>query len=178
MNSNQPLALIAVITVLAGLISGFVVHELMPRPTQIVQQVTGASPTGTTFNTAKTAMIVFAPTSNTASSTSILNGDANDRIIKQAQYDCTGATFTSTISLASVLFEAATTTIANEGLLGNGNLAMYSTMSTSSGNEAFAATSTQAASNRRWASGTYLTFSSNATSTGLSCTIGVDYFGT
>ncbi len=122
-------------------------------------------------------MINFAPASNAASSTSILNGDASDRIILGAQFSCLGANFTAANALANVILSAATTSDTTHVLAGNPFVALYQTLATST-SEVFTATTTQATPNRRWNAGSYLTFTTNATSTGLSCTIGVTYFGT
>ncbi len=140
-------------------------------------QFVSGSAAGATFNTAKTAAIVFAPVSNAASSTSVYNGDASDRIIKDAHITCTGAAFTAQPNLASVVFSAATTAVSSLGLQANVNLPLFVAVSSSSA-ELYVASSTQNTTARRWNAGSYLTFLTNATSTGESCVIGVDYIAT
>ncbi len=153
-----------------------VIGIFTPASTAVTQLVSGSS-AGSTFNTAKTAAIVFAPTSNTASTTSVYNGDSSDRIIKDAHITCTGANFTASNSLAQVTFSAATTAVSSLGLQRNPNPALSTTVATSA-SDVYVASSTQNTNARRWASGSYLTFLTNATSTGLSCVVGVDYIAT
>lgn len=140
---------------------------------------------GNTFNAAKTAMIVWSPISASATTTSILNTDANDRIIKQAQYSCTGLTnsFAQTAAgVAALIFQAATTSAsAPANFSGNTNFVLNTTVATSTA-ELFVGSTTPGATAssfvRRWGAGTYLTFSANATSSAQTCVIGVDYLGT
>ncbi len=165
-----------VLAAVSGLVVAMVMIHFYAVPNTVIQQVAGSS-AGTTFNTAKTAAIVFAPISNTASTTSVYNGDSSDRIIKDAHITCTGANFTAANSLAQVTFSAATTAVSSLGLQRNPNPALSTTVATS-GAEVYVATSTQNTNARRWASGSYLTFLTNATSTGLSCVVGVDYIAT
>lgn len=160
----------------AGLVAALVVLHFAPVHT-VTNTVTAGSPAGSTFNTAKTAAIVFAPISNTASTTSVYNGDSSDRIIKDAHITCTGANFTAANSLAQVTFSAATTAVASLGLQNNPRLALSTTVATSAA-EVYVATSSQNTIARRWNSGSYLTFLTNATSTGMSCVVGVDYIAT
>ncbi len=162
-----------VIAVVAGIVAAVVALHFAPSKSVIA----AGSAAGSTFNTAKSAGIVWAPVSNTASSTSIFNGDASDRIIKQVEISCVGANFTAANSLAQVTFSAATTSVTNQGLQKNGNVALSTTVATST-YEAYVATSSQALVGRRWNTGSYLTFNTNATSTGLTCSIFADYIGT
>jgi hypothetical protein len=175
MDNVKLFSVFAGLAVVAGLVAGAVVLHFAPQSVRVIQS--GASPAGTTFNTAKTAMIVFSPISDTASTTSIFNAEANDRIIKQVQFSCTGANFTAATSLAQVTLSAATTAVSSLGLQANPRVALSNTLATST-SEVWTATTTTATPNRRWNSGSYLTFATNATSTGLSCVIGVDYIGT
>ncbi len=144
---------------------------------KVVTQIVSGSAGGSTFNTAKTAAIVFAPVSNSASSTSVYNGDSSDRIIKDAHITCTGANFTAGQALSSVIFSAATTSATSNGLKSNPNLALYVAVSSSTP-ELYVASSSQGTIARRWNAGSYLTFLTNATSTGESCVVGVDYIAT
>lgn len=158
---------------------------LSPFGKQIVQQTFGSA-VGSTFNTAKIAMINWAPTTNAASSTSILNGDASDRIIKQTTYSCSGfnANFNGTAAggLANEVFTIATTSVANVGLQGNTNFILSTNVATSATvSEVFNASTTPGGTatvnTRRWAAGTYLSINSTGTSSAAACTIGVDYIG-
>lgn len=161
----------------AGLLAAVVVLHFAPVQTVTNTVTTAGSSAGTTFNTAKTAAIVFAPVSNAASSTSVYNGDSSDRIIKDAHITCTGANFTAANSIAQVTFQAATTSGTTQGVAGNPRLALSTTVATSAA-EVYVATSSMNTIARRWNSGSYLTFNTNATSTGLSCVVGVDYIAT
>lgn len=174
---NETIKLIGV-GVLSGIIASLIGHAIWPNVTTQVTKTVGSS-TGTTFNTAKTAAIVFAPISNTASTTSVYNGDVSDRIIKDAHITCTGANFSAATALVStgVVFSAATTAVASLGLQSNVNLALSVAVGTSTA-ELYVASSSQNTIARRWNAGSYLTFLTNATSTGESCVIGVDYIAT
>lgn len=161
--------------------------------------VGGASAVGTTFSTQRIAQIVFAPTTGSATTTSIYNGDDNDRVVDSAYAYCSGVgtsltAYTGT-GLANWILSAATTSSSAPNAITNTNLAMNMVMSTSSafsftststpssylynvtGNGAATTSATQSAVSRVWAAGTYMTFGSNATNT-AACIVGVRYFGT
>ncbi len=162
----------------AGLVAGLIVLHFAPVQTVTNTVTTAGSSAGVTFNTAKTAGIVWAPVSNSASSTSVYNGDSSDRIITSAHYDCTGAAFTAGNSIAYVRFTAATTSGSSQGLNGNSNFVLDTNVGSST-LEVFVSSTTPGltgtAAFRRWKSGSYLTFNTNATSTGESCIVGVNY---
>lgn len=152
-----------------------------------VQQLAGASAVGTTQSTPRQVLIVMSPTTPAATSTSILNSDSNDRIIESAKYECTGIgssfTYLTGAGLAStgLILNAATTSVANTGSQGNTNLVFdnSNTVATTSPTLAFISSSTPGTiganvTNRVWASGSYLTFTTNATNTAV-CTVGVSY---
>lgn len=169
----------------------------------IVQDVTnttfGASPAGTTFNTAKTASCEAG--SNTQSTTtycSLLNGDANARIIKSAF--CTIQDFNSAsnpnnaavnVGTTGLLIQAATSTVASNifaGTATNTNFIYNYVAATSSNTNYFYNSSSspgiigspflpQATSTRFWASGTYVNFVANATTSNTATVCGVDYSG-
>jgi hypothetical protein len=137
-----------------------------------------ASPEGATFNTAKVAAIVMAPNSNAASSTSILNSDANDRIVTDSFVTCNSfGTSPSSANASAVTVKAATTTVASLGLQGNANFAANFTFSTSTLN-VYSATSTEGVitgTSRVWPAGKYMTYNLTATSTAGVCVVGSHY---
>lgn len=146
------------------------------------QSVTYGSTTGTTFNTAKVAAVVFTPATGSATSTSILNTDASDRKIQSFFYDCSGVGTSLTaytgagLTSGGLIFSYATTSTANPNTPQTTN-AINLTVATStpdSYNIIGAATTTPTALQRVWATGSYATFSSNATNT-ASCVVGVNY---
>lgn len=137
------------------------------------------SPVGSTFNTAKIAAINFAPTTGSATSTSILNTDASDRYVIDGFAFCTGVgssqvAYTGT-GLNALTLKAATTTTNAPAGVSNTNNALALTIATSSNVTSNA--STTVATNAFagvWGSGTYMTFFTNATNT-AACNIGVHY---
>lgn len=146
--------------------------------------VSVGSPSGTTFNSAKVASVVMVPTSASATSSSVYNGDASDRIIDSAFVACfpaVGSVFAQTSAgVANWTWIAATTSTNAPATITNTNLALNVNVSTSSTNDSYIATSTYTnVITRRWAAGTYLTFQPNATSSvsGVNCTPGVYYHG-
>ena len=170
--------------VVIGIAIGLIVAKfLAPR----VELTAGASAVGATFTTAKEAAITWT-LSNGATTTSILNTDASDRYIKAAQAMCTGVgtsyTAVTGAGLASLTITAATTSAAAPASITNVNTFLTSqTLATSSASSYFSTSTPQLGGGspftdytRIWASGSYITFASNATST-ATCTIGVTYLG-
>lgn len=155
--------------------------------TTMVSQYAGSSAVGTTNSTARIATIVMSPTAPGATTTSILNGDANDRVIQAATYACTGVgnvltayTGAGLTSLGWVI-TAATTSTAAPASLGNTNYVFDTTngIPTTTPALSYLASTTPGLTaantgNRVWPAGSYLTFSSNATTTAI-CTVGVPY---
>lgn len=147
---------------------------------QVTQSVQTFGAVGATFNTAKIAAINWT-LSDSATSTSILNGDANDRIVEGAQYWCSGVGTSKTAftgaGLDALSFSAATTSASAPAIITNTNFVLNTTVATSTATLFVASTSpglTATAAQRIWASGSYLTFWSNATNT-AACNIGVQY---
>lgn len=176
---NDSLRLLALV-IIGGLIAGSIVAKFSSNT--VVNTALGNSSAGTTFNTQKIANIVWA-LSSSATTTSIVNSDASDRVIEQVQYYCSGigtskTAFTGT-GLAALIFTAATTSASAPASISTTNAFLNTTIATSS-TELFVASTTpgltSTAINRVWASGSYITFSTNATNT-ASCTIGVTYMG-
>lgn len=178
---------VVVLSVLGGLAwFGFTpfLHNTVTNE-QTNAQVAGSS-AGTLFSTAKVAEIAINPTVNAATSTSILNGDANDRIIDSSFVSCatsSGAVTTNGGSgVATWNWLSATTSTSALGLQGNTNYAMNITVPTSTTDNSYVASSTSPASvrNRLWPSGSYLTFNINASSSNatLTCQVGSYYHAT
>lgn len=152
-------------------------------------QPLGQSSSGTTFNTAKFAGVsvnLASPGAN-GTSTSILNGDANDRYVTAVKVGCSGVGTSNTAytgtGLANLLLTVATSsTAAPATLIGFADVVQNMTIpttttralvasSTSGSNAPAASSSLQAV----WPAGAYMTFSTNATNT-ATCIFGVDYF--
>ncbi len=174
-----------IIAAVAGLVASLVVLHFAPSK---VMQATG-TPVGSTFNTAKVAMInwTFAAVTGAngvATTTSVFNGDSSDRIIQAVQFDCSAVGTSNTAytgaGLRSLILKAATTSTSAPNIVSNTNVVFSSDIATTSA-DVYLATTTPGLTGtvpfRRWASGSYLSFFSNATNT-AACTIGVTYFGT
>lgn len=144
------------------------------------------SPSGSTFQTAKTALVAInlaSPGAN-GTSTSLYNGDSNDRFITSTLVGCEGVgtskTAYSGTGLASLTLTMATSSASAPATNTNSNILPVVTISTSTPNfvNASSTAGTPGTSNvySIWATGSYLTVTSNATNTAL-CTAGVSYFG-
>lgn len=148
---------------------------------QAISLSVGTSATGSTFNTAKFAGIVMAPATTAATSSSILNTDANDRYVQSASANCgvvgNSFTYSTGAGLASFTLVAATTSSSSVGgIPSNTNLTMNVAVSTSSVDSANATSTYGTAFWQRWAANSYMTFTFNATNTAV-CTVGVNYVG-
>ena len=180
---NAP-SFLAVLLIAAcgGIVSGALLLTFMPKSSVVYQSSGTGSPAGTTFSNAKIAEVAMAPTSATATSTSIRNSDASDRYVLDAGVFCSGLTtmFGLTNSgLSTFQWYAGTTSSAapTTSIAGNLLLAMNVTVATSSA-VGFTATSTYTNANSRvWSAGSYMTFQTNGTSTAASCTPFVHYIG-
>ncbi len=171
-----------------GVIALIVIAVIGLKVWQDGHQVAGASPAGSTFNTAKFAGVTASFLTST--STSVLNTDANDRYIIALKYGCTGVGSSYTqvtgvpLTSAGLTLKAATTSTAAPFAplsVSNSNLAISTTVATSSAQAGVLtfASSTQALTNylsynQIWLAGSYLTLFTNATNT-AACTIGVEY---
>lgn len=176
MNKNISLVLIG-LALVVGLVAG---HSFWGKVAAPVAG--GPSPVGTLRSNAKDYTVTFIPATGTATTTSILNSDSTDRYVTNDYIFCTGVGTSKTAytgtGLASLTFTAATTSTANPTSLTNTNYILNSSVATSS-TVTFVATSTEgviAGWSRIWPTGTYLTFSSNATNTAI-CTVGVHTIG-
>lgn len=145
-----------------------------------------ASPAGTTNSTPKMNQIVCANTSTTTYA-SFLNGDANDRVVTSLSLYIQLATTTGTDMSAFNNIGAGTSSNAvatsTSGLFWSGSVSTTSaniyipasiaatTASSTAGGNPYVITSD---ANRVWASGSYLNFKANATSSGY-CTAAVHY---
>lgn len=144
----------------------------------------GSSPAGSSFNTANIAAVVVdlsAPGAN-ATSTSLLNSDANDRFITGFRVGCNGVgtsrtAYTGAGLSALTLTIGTSTTAAPASFVGFANVATNFTLGTSTPVLVVASSTTQTATSSlaaRWSAGSYVTFTTNATNTAV-CTFGVDY---
>ncbi len=160
-----------------------------PQGNTVIQKMFG-SPGNATFLGQPAASVIFNLSAGTT--TSILNTDASDRYITTFQASCSGITSIVApylgvnssigyfgIRAATTTFNAATGTPTANVLVSNSNFAASTTVATSSAITVMS-TSTAAATmnsnqfSQEWAAGSYLTFITNATSSGT-CTVGVMY---
>lgn len=150
--------------------------------TTTVQNVGSAA--GTTSNTAKFAGVVAVPSAPgaNATSSSILNGDAGDRYITSVKVGCesvgTSKTAYTGAGLASLQVTMSTTSTAAPTAGGT----TISTITIATSTPTFLQASSTASGTSGtgsflyiWQSGSYLTFTTNATNT-ATCTFGGDYF--
>lgn len=173
--NNYFKTLVAVL-ILVAIYGGYVYPKM-------VQQIVVGSVVGSTFNNAKVAAINMTPSSASATSSSILNTDASDRIVTDAFVTCSqtpGNNFAPNGGVATWIWQAATTSTNAPATLGSNsvNQALFVTVATSTA-DAYTATSTYTiALTRRWATGSYMTFQPNATSSTAVCNVGVHYLAT
>lgn len=146
----------------------------------------GASPTGSAFADSKVADVAInlaAPGAN-ATSTSILNTDANDRYITSEKTLCEGVGTSKTAysggGLASLTVTIATSSTAAPATNGNTNTLPVITVATTTTQYGIASSTMATPGNGLisdiWAANSYLTFTVNATNT-ATCIIGVNYSG-
>lgn len=176
--ASKSLLAFAVVGALAGIVAFF---NVSPFRT-VVEQLAGSS-VGSSFTTAKIASVNITPLTAGATSTSILNTDASARwAYGYTIADCTGLSSsytypnTNATALANLLLQVATTSIANLGLQGNTNYFANLVVSTSTyaGQFSNSSTTTAPVMAGYWPSGTYLTFTFNATNT-AACTVAAYY---
>lgn len=141
-------------------------------------QLLAGSAVGTTFSTAKVAQVNISPATQSATSSSVLNTDASDRFLEGNYFSsCTGVGTSQTnltgTGLAALTISMATTSVSSLGSQGNTQLGVV-TVSTSTAFSNNASTTINTDYRGDWASGTYLTFTFNATNT-AACTVGVHY---
>lgn len=183
MTTTTKIVLSALIAaVIAGGVYGGYTYLLSPK----VEQLAGASAVGTTFQTAKIAQVSVAPATpgTNATSTSILNTDANDRYILSEEVGCevvgTSKTAYTGTGLAALTLTMATssTVLTNSTGLGQTVGGVALTIATSSAFFTVASSTSgvgnAAGSSNVWAAGSYLTMQFNATNT-AACVIGVRY---
>lgn len=152
-----------------------------PKNETVTVTQVGASSAGSTFSTAKVGEIVgFAPATDSATTTSILNTDANDRVVSSYFASCntvgTSLTYLTGTGLATLQFTFSTSTVATgygSAKTNGGNLLVATSTA-----DSFTASSTSPFPNpvaRIWPTGTYLIVNSNATNTAV-CAVGVHYY--
>lgn len=153
----------------------------------VQQPPTGTSVAGSTFNTSKIAGVAFAPASPgaNATSSSVLNSDASDRIVTAVEFGCenvgTSKTAYTGTGLAAFQVSVGTSSTAAPAsvptnLIGGGAI----TIATSSGTFVLASSTAPNSGtpvfSLVWAAGSYMTFFTNATNT-ATCTGAVRYLG-
>lgn len=176
------LKIIGVVVVLGGILYLGVHYPIYTPPPP------GASPAGSTFSSAKIAAVSMVPSApgTNATTSSILNGDANDRIIIDGGVSCEGIGTTSNSpaagggALANWTLKAATTSTsapADVGSLVNFNVNMNIATSAPANYVSTTTNPVLGNSGRIWLAGSYETFWWNATST-ATCQPYVHYLGT
>lgn len=165
---------VVIVAVLAGI--GWYMFSDSPE----VEQLGAGSAVGTTFNTAKIAGITMAPATAAASSTSLLNPDSTDRVVRSASAYCTGVgtsqTYLTGAGLLSTGWTLNMATTSTAAQTGSTNYVASITLATTTG-YVYSATSTTPAIGdvtRLWPAGSYLTLTFNATNT-AACIAEVDY---
>lgn len=147
-----------------------------------VKNIVLGSAVNSTFNSAKVASVNITPSSSSATSTSILNTDASDRIVTDAFVTCqsVASVFAQDgLGVSGWLWVAATTSTAAPAVLPATAFAAMNVVVGTSTADAWAATTTYTSPfARRWATGTYMTFWQNATSSTATCQGGVHYLAT
>ncbi len=167
--------------ILLGIAGLFLPHSQIVNRTE--QIIAAGSPAGSVFNSAKVAAINMAPSTGSATSSSIFNGDSSDRIVTDGFAACSGIGTSQTAytgaGLANLVLKAATTSASGAANVGN-NGPLTVIIATSTASDFNVASSTYVSTAgfiQRWAAGSYMTFSFNATNT-AACTVGVHYLAT
>jgi len=172
--SNKSLT-VSLLVVLIVAIGGYI----YPQAQSLVQ---GISTSGSNFNGPSDATAVTSLLTST--STSIQNTGGNDRAITSDHAFCqsvgTSNGYLTGGGIASLTLQAATTSVANQGLQGNTNYVFNTTIATTSGLAAYyVASSTEPIPSyigRIWPAGSWLTFNTNATNT-AACSFSVHFIG-
>jgi hypothetical protein len=164
-----------------AVLGAFAFFGLTPYGKTLVQQF-GASPAGTTFNTAKVAAININPQSKTSTSTSLYNGDASDRIVTDGFVSCSGLTSMKGATSAGVAkfnWTAATSSTAAPApsIAARKFAALQVTLGTSTAYNEIATSTFTVPWGHLWKAGTYMIFQTNATSSAAACQVGVHYLG-
>lgn len=165
-------------TLIVAALGGFVAAALVVTFVDTPQAAPAGSPVGSSFTAAKIAAVNISPATAGATSTSILNSDGSARWVLSGFTSCTGTgssqTFLTGAGLAAFRMQAATTSVANLGAQGNVNFAINMIVSTSTALSNNATTTSNSNFLAYWPTGTYMTFTFNATNT-AACTAGVYY---
>lgn len=172
-----------ILTFVGAVILGGAIYGAYQFPQ--VSQLAGTSAQGSTFNTAKFAGIatnLAAPGAN-ATSSSILNTDANDRYITSIKAGCenvgTSKTAYTGAGLASLQLTVATSSSSAPATNGNTNSVGGGAVTIGTSTTSYVvSTSTASVGTSNiyavWLAGSYLTFTTNATNTAV-CTFGAEY---
>ena len=147
-----------------------------------VEQIAGASPSGSTFGTAKYAGVAINAASPGANgtSTSILNTDANDRYPTAIRLGCEGLGTSKTAytgaGLSALQLSIGTSSTAAPAVI-PGTLVSGAAVTIATATPQFELNTVVTSSSLGgavWPTNTYMTFWLNATNT-AACTVGVDY---
>ena len=181
MTTKQKVWLSAVIAVGLGLV--ILGSYLYPQnETVYVDGNSVGSPAGSTFSSAKIATVSMVPATGSATSSSILNTDSSDRWVEDFVVSCSGIGTSQGFITGGGLatngwgVNFGTTSVASQGNQGNANTTFVNlaTSSPHAYNVEGVSTTTVTGLKRLWASGSYMTYTFNATNT-ASCIVGVNY---
>ncbi len=163
-----------------SIVSNFLILKKLDTMSPVQLAGTTQNSAGTVFSSAKRYSITFAPATASATTTSIINTDATDRIVVDTVIYCGGigtslspyiggglSVFNISVATSSAANPTATTSSSN--LVSSNNIAT----STADGFVASTTVATGSAYGRVWASGSYMSFIANATNTAV-CNVGVD----
>lgn len=167
-----------ILALIGAVILAVAIYGAYQYPQQM--QLVGAIIPGTTANTSKVAEISWSLLSPTATSTSILNTDAQDRIVINSEVFCSGVGTSGAANggsggLSSLIITVATSSTAAPA--SNQNLNTWNNTIPTSTPEVYVSTSTNpvnGADGRRWAANSYMTWTANATNT-AQCIVDVKY---
>lgn len=166
--------------VIAALLGAIAFFGFSPFLKTVVESFGTTSGTGTTQHLATFA---FNPTVAAATSSSIQNTDAQDRVVTSADVACSGTGTSKTAytgtGLANLTVQIATTSASAPAALGNTNYVLNVNISTSTTDTYVATSSTNVVNSAtgnaiRWPASSYMTISSNATNT-AACVVGIRY---
>lgn len=174
MNYTKYIVAVLVLIAIAG---AYFYPESLPTPTPLG---VASSTAGATNNDAKRVSIAMAPISAAATSTSILNSDATDRIVIDAGVTCTGLTNmfgSDSAGLVNYRWTAGTSSVAAPtASVINATLAAMNVTVATTTPDGFTATSTYTNPYaRRWNAGSYMVFQTTGTSSAAACTPYLSY---
>lgn len=172
MNTKNVLLGIGVVVVAGIAVLGL----FFPRSTSLTTTVVqGISNVGASNSTSKLFTITSSPSTDGATTSSILNTDGTDRAVTSVVAFCTGVasskTYLTGTGLAAFTVQMSTSTSAVDAKANTNYVASFTIATSSSWSQVSSTTPYAGAVNSVWPTNTYLNITYNATNT-ASCTIG------